>query len=598
MQKGISPVIATILLLLITVAIVGIGFTFFSRMQQTTQESVEKETQQKTAAMSFTFLIDSISQNIVYIRNTGARSITDLSFYADGAPVGYTGPAALEPGSVGTYTLNPAQFNAFAGQNVDLTTVGSSGFSQAAYVAVERIPEPVVWTNAVGVAVSGNNLTKTAASGWNNAGASSAKQITGNGYIEYTLPATVGYVMFGLNDNDLDNGYSEINYAIYTYPTTGKILIYENGITPPFTSPSYAPGDVLRISIDSGVVRYWRNGVLMYISAVPATQPMRADTSIYRITDILTNAMMYGDLRDIPQYAMYISGVNKNIVNITNTGTMALSGFSFMVNGVYANYSGPSALNPNTMGTFYVNDSIIAMQPDPTTLNVTATGVSVQQSVCFYCAYYAGYWKFDDGSGTKATDSGPYGYNGTLCNGVTCGVQGPLWVAGYFGNALDFDGIPNNTDGDWVDVPSSPATALDKTVTVSAWIYPRPLPGSYYFIRRGFGGDEAFHVSIEPGSILSFGYYNGTSFRSFSTAPGTITYYTWSHVAVVRNYADRTIKFYINGNPVSSATYADNPMTNSARLGLGGHIGSTTQKFNGTIDEVKILNAARSMTTA
>jgi len=38
-------------------------------------------------------------------------------------------------------------------------------------------PQAVEWTNAVGVTVSGNSLTKTAANGWGNAGASSLQSI-------------------------------------------------------------------------------------------------------------------------------------------------------------------------------------------------------------------------------------------------------------------------------------------------------------------------------------------------------------------------------------------------------------------------------------
>src|SRR5262249_26982979 len=52
-------------------------------------------------------------------------------------------------------------------------------------------PQNVVWTNVLGASVSGNTLTKTAATGWANSGASSAQAIvSGDGYVEYTATDT------------------------------------------------------------------------------------------------------------------------------------------------------------------------------------------------------------------------------------------------------------------------------------------------------------------------------------------------------------------------------------------------------------------------
>ncbi len=49
----------------------------------------------------------------------------------------------------------------------------------------------VSWTNVVGVSVNGNSLTKTAATGWANAGATSTQSIAaGDGYMEITVPDT------------------------------------------------------------------------------------------------------------------------------------------------------------------------------------------------------------------------------------------------------------------------------------------------------------------------------------------------------------------------------------------------------------------------
>ncbi len=36
--------------------------------------------------------------------------------------------------------------------------------------------------------------------------------------------------MFGLGNGDTDQGYADIEYAIYTYPATGQLYIYEGGV--------------------------------------------------------------------------------------------------------------------------------------------------------------------------------------------------------------------------------------------------------------------------------------------------------------------------------------------------------------------------------
>ena len=92
---------------------------------------------------------------------------------------------------------------------------------------------------------TGTTLTKTAATAWGNAGASSTRGIASgsDGYAEFTVPASPGYAMFGLSNGDTDQGYADIDFAFYTYPGTGQLMVYEKGVyrgrsapTPPATS--------------------------------------------------------------------------------------------------------------------------------------------------------------------------------------------------------------------------------------------------------------------------------------------------------------------------------------------------------------------------
>ncbi len=61
--------------------------------------------------------------------------------------------------------------------------------------------EEVQWTNAVGVSVSGNTLTKTAGQGWGNAGGASVQVIRdGYGFVDFTATAANTDSMCGLSD--------------------------------------------------------------------------------------------------------------------------------------------------------------------------------------------------------------------------------------------------------------------------------------------------------------------------------------------------------------------------------------------------------------
>ena len=111
------------------------------------------------------------------------------------------------------------------------------------------------WVNVVGVSPSAGSLTKTAATAWGNAGASSTRAINGSGQVEFTVPATPGYAMFGLSNGDTDQGYADIDFAFYTYPRTGQLMVYEKGVYRGQFG-AYAAGDTLRIAVASGVVKY------------------------------------------------------------------------------------------------------------------------------------------------------------------------------------------------------------------------------------------------------------------------------------------------------------------------------------------------------
>ena len=87
-----------------------------------------------------------------------------------------------------------------------------------------------------------------------------------------------------------------------------------------------------------------------------------------------------------------------------------------------------------------------------------------------------GMWLFNEGKGETAKDSLKNGTDGKL-------IDGPNWVKGKFGGALELDG-----SDDYVDLGSASSIAITDAITVSAWVYHNS--GSGHIVNQGGGWDD------------------------------------------------------------------------------------------------------------
>jgi hypothetical protein len=149
----------------------------------------------------------------------------------------------------------------------------------------------VIWTNGVNVSVNGNSLQKTGGcGGCTDAGAVSQQQITsGNGYVEFTASETTTQRALGLSTGNSNNARSEIDFAIMLWQGNNA-EIYENDVYRAGTS--YTMGDVFRIAVESGVVKYYKNGSVFYTSAFAPGYPSLVDTSLWSAGSSLTNVVI------------------------------------------------------------------------------------------------------------------------------------------------------------------------------------------------------------------------------------------------------------------------------------------------------------------
>lgn len=161
--------------------------------------------------------------------------------------------------------------------------------------------------------------------------------------------------------------------------------------------------------------------------------------------------------------------------------------------------------------------------------------------------------------------------------------------------ALDFDGL-----NDYIDAGNNASLHITGDLTIEAWIKIQALPSASFAqivqcVSPNNNSNEAdnclFTMAItKTGQIDAF-HENGTGINNSVLSVGTLTENNWVYVAIVRNVANKSYQFYINGIGEEPQSYPNNPTggTNSKTF-----IGANPNlPFNGTIDEIRIWNIAR-----
>ncbi|MFH1957290.1 MAG: LamG-like jellyroll fold domain-containing protein [bacterium] len=195
-----------------------------------------------------------------------------------------------------------------------------------------------------------------------------------------------------------------------------------------------------------------------------------------------------------------------------------------------------------------------------------------------------GYWSFDEGSGTTASDSSGFGNGGTLF--------GPGWTTGKVGSALDFDG----TD-DYVRVDDNDILDLTEDFTLQAIIKAQDVWSNKNIITKHeydeFAGQWTF--GVYKSSVIFQGLSGG--FQSVYSADILVTD-KWYHLSVTYNDTVDKCEVFVNGELSNSVTQPITVSNTDKYLMIGAQESNSVPGtgvccFNGIIDEVKIYNYAR-----
>jgi len=154
------------------------------------------------------------------------------------------------------------------------------------------------FTNMIGVSVNGTTITKTAITGWGNAGAISIKPITTNGSVQFqssTVPGNsnsnvmAGFITAG---SYFANTYTGFSYSIVLKYNQQEIYEGPNSVF--VLKGNYNATDVFSVVRSGSSINYQKNGVTFYTSSTPASGSLVAAAAIYDNGGTVTHIAVSG----------------------------------------------------------------------------------------------------------------------------------------------------------------------------------------------------------------------------------------------------------------------------------------------------------------
>ncbi len=195
---------------------------------------------------------------------------------------------------------------------------------------------------------------------------------------------------------------------------------------------------------------------------------------------------------------------------------------------------------------------------------------------------HAGYWNFNETSGTTAADSSSTN-NGTLTNGAK-------FAPGQFGNAVLFDGV-----NDYVSMADSANLSPGAgDFTISTWIYGTRAGTNTIWENTGASTNNSasLETTAASGQKARITFRDGSANQAQVTGVTALSLNTWYHLAGVRR--GTTAELYVNGTLEGTNTNASLG-TITVSDGTVPHMGESyigTNFMGGLIDEPAIYSRA------
>jgi len=172
------------------------------------------------------------------------------------------------------------------------------------------------------------------------------------------------------------------------------------------------------------------------------------------------------------------------------------------------------------------------------------------------------------------------------------GINGPFFVQGKFGKAIQLDGID-----DYINLPVSDNLGLINQITLSAWI--KTSSSTYQgIIKRGESSSSAitseYMLSTNSDGEVSLGCGSGNSTFTYAHSNMMVNDGTWHHIAAIVDDENNEIKIYIDGGFDDSGNIHFDIIYKNSNYQFIGTQAGTYRSFDGLIDDVRIYNRALS----
>lgn len=138
--------------------------------------------------------------------------------------------------------------------------------------------------------------------------------------------------------------------------------------------------------------------------------------------------------------------------------------------------------------------------------------------------------------------------------------------------------------------------------TIEAWVKPAAFVNSTNNFEHTILGNDNWDASNNYGYVLrtggnrklDFTFGQGNTWYSVTSPNAVFNAGEWTHVAVVRN--GTTFTLFANGVQVAQQTFTQNIALATANLRIAENGNGSVRFFNGSLDEIKFWNTARTVT--
>lgn len=307
-----------------------------------------------------------------------------------------------------------------------------------------------------GMTIVGNTAQKTGGGATWNASVRSRDSFTGGAFVSWVNPDVSYSFGFGLNTDPTTNpSYDTIDFWLYN-TTAGTLDVFNSGTRVAAGVGTAASGDVLAVTYDGSVVRYLKNGTVLYEQAATVSAPLFLDSSFDTVGGRATN-IQCGPLSSIAPALAAAATAQSTANGAATNASSALSTLATMRSNGYIDAAEKPALIKAWQA---INDEFIGVYNQG-----SAYGLGTLRN-----AYEAAYYALQ----TYLAGLSPSWSDTSTDTPITPAVDQAAWASYYSTRQALLNGIAEEAGkrATWVGVAGRPKSYRVGAIGLSATGYP------------------------------------------------------------------------------------------------------------------------------